>query len=98
MRVLSFILLVCCFILFVTGCQTEKERYIQSLVQQIKYAHNESVPEIETELVELGIESLPHLIKALEVKKVSHQIETILVKIGNNAVPQLILALQSRNP
>ena len=98
MRVLSFILLVCCFILFVIGCQTEKERYIQSLVQQIKYAHNESVPEIETELVELGIESLPHLIKALEIKKVSHQIEAILVKIGNNAVPQLILALQSRNP
>ena len=98
MKAVSWVLLFCCFILFLVGCQTEKERYIQSLVHQIKYAHNESDPEIETELVKLGVESLPHLIKALEIKKVNHQIETILVTIGNNAVHQLILALQSRNP
>ena len=62
MKAVSWVLLCCCFILFLVGCQTEKERYIQSLVHQIKYAHNESDPEIETELVKLGVESLPHLI------------------------------------
>ena len=87
-----------CFIFLLIGCQTEQQRHIKTLVQKIKYKNTASVPEIENELVQLGIESVPYLIEALEIKKINHQIEKILVEIGNNSVTDLILALQHRNP